>query len=75
MAGHRRNGEGSIYQRSTDKRWIGAVTLGYDANGKQRRKVVSAKTRAEVFKSSKHSSARLMTDYQPPTPPSQFLSS
>ena len=49
MAGHRRNGEGSIYQRSTDKRWIGAVTLGYDANGKQRRKVVSAKTRAEVF--------------------------
>jgi integrase len=48
MSGHRGNGEGSIYQRSTDKRWIGAVTLGYDANGKQRRKVVSAKTRAEV---------------------------
>jgi integrase len=48
MPGHRGNGEGSIYQRSTDKRWIGAVTLGYGANGKQRRKVVSAKTRAEV---------------------------
>lgn len=48
MAGHRGNGEGSIYQRSTDNRWIGAVTLGYDANGRQRRKVVSAKTRTEV---------------------------
>lgn len=48
MAGNRGIGEGSIYQRSTDKRWIAAVTLGYDSNGKQKRKVVSAKTRAEV---------------------------
>jgi integrase len=48
MAGHRGNGEGSVYQRSTDNRWIGAVTLGYDANGRQQRKAVTAKTRSEV---------------------------
>jgi integrase len=50
MAAHRGNGEGSIYQRSTDKRWIGAITIGYNANGRQQRKIVSARTRAEVVK-------------------------
>lgn len=48
MSAHRGNGEGSIYQRSTDNRWLGAVTLGYNANGHQLRKIVSAKTRGEV---------------------------
>lgn len=43
------NGEGSVYQRRSDGRWIAAVSLGYDGNGKQRRKVVSARTKAEVL--------------------------
>ena len=51
MAGRRGNGEGSIYQRTTtDGRWCGSVTLGYNERGKLVRKVVTAKTRAEVVK-------------------------
>lgn len=47
----RGSGEGSIYQRS-DKRWVGAVSLGYytDKKGvvKRRRKVIYGDTRKEV---------------------------
>ena len=43
----RQNGEGSVYQRASDGRWIGSVTLGWD-DGKRVRKTVSAKTAAEV---------------------------
>ncbi|MCL4552527.1 MAG: site-specific integrase [Candidatus Marsarchaeota archaeon] len=53
MAGRRGNGEGSIYQRASDGRWLGAITLGYDANGKLRRKVVTAKTRGDVVQALK----------------------
>jgi integrase len=43
--GKRGNGEGSIYQRKEDKRWVGSVSL---ENGK--RKVFYGKTRDEVQK-------------------------
>jgi len=39
---HRSHGEGSVYQRASDGRWIGAIMLD------GQRKSVSAKTRAEV---------------------------
>ena len=48
MARRRGNGEGSIYQRASDGRWLASVTLGYDIEGRTVRKVVSAKTRAAV---------------------------
>ena len=48
MAGSRGNGEGSIYQRSSDRCWLGVVTIGHDHSGRVVRKTVSAKTRAEV---------------------------
>lgn len=48
MAGRRGNGEGSIFQRASDGRWLGVATLGYDIDGKPQRKTVSARTRAEV---------------------------
>jgi integrase len=48
MAGRRGNGEGSIYQRSSDRRWLGSISLGYDSQGRTVRKVVSSTTRAEV---------------------------
>jgi integrase len=48
MVGQRANGEGSVYQRAADKRWIGAVTVGFDGNGRPKRKSVSGKTRAEA---------------------------
>jgi hypothetical protein len=44
------NGDGSVYQRSSDGPWIGAVVLGYDEHGKQQRKTVSAKTRVDAQK-------------------------
>jgi integrase len=44
--GRRLNGEGSVYQRKSDGRWVGAVTVGFE-NGKVKKKTVSA-TSAEV---------------------------
>jgi len=49
VAGRRANGEGSIYQRSSDGRWLGVITLGYDADGRTVRKTVSGSTRAAVL--------------------------
>ena len=43
----RSNGEGSIFQRK-DGRWVGAVSAGYDEEGKIIRKTVYGKSRAEV---------------------------
>ena len=43
----RANNEGSIFQRK-DGLWTGSITLGYDDNGKIKRKVVYGKTRLEV---------------------------
>jgi integrase len=48
VSGQRANGEGSIYQRASDKRWLGAVTVGVDSKGRPKRKAVSAKSRAEA---------------------------
>jgi integrase len=50
MSSSRGNGEGSIFQRSSDDRWLGVLTLGFGVNGKRITKTVSAKTRAEVVK-------------------------
>ncbi len=50
MAGRRGNNEGSIYQRSSDGRWLGVALLGYDAAGRPIRRSVSATTRAEVVR-------------------------
>ena len=43
----RGQGEGAIFKRK-DGTWQGAVTVGYDENGKQKRKTVYGKTQAEV---------------------------
>jgi integrase len=50
MAGKRGNGEGTIFQRSSDKRWMGVLQLGYGPTGRPIKKSVSGKTRAEVLK-------------------------
>ena len=46
----RSNGEGTISKRSSDGRWIGQITIGYDEFGKAIRKACSAKTQAECRK-------------------------
>lgn len=44
----RGNGEGSIYRRS-DGKWCATLTVGYDANGKRRRRYVYGRTKADVL--------------------------
>jgi integrase len=43
----RDHGSGSIYQRSSDGRWIGTFESGWTSKGTRRRITVSAKTQAE----------------------------
>lgn len=47
MAKARGNGEGSIYHRASDDRWIGAASVGWGPDGKRIRRVVSAKSAEE----------------------------
>jgi integrase len=46
--GRRGNNEGSIYQRESDGKWVGSVSVDYGLSGKRRRKTVYGKTRKEV---------------------------
>ncbi len=48
MGGRRGNNEGSIFQRSSDGRWLGVAIVGYTSQGRIVRKTVTAKTRVEV---------------------------
>ena len=66
MAGQRMNGEGSLYQR-TNGRWVGAVTLGYDTNGRPVRKTVTAKTKTEARQKLKDLQGKLDDGFTPPT--------
>jgi len=47
MAGRRTKGEGSIYQRDSDRRWVGVVDLGW-VGGKRLRRTVTAHTMREL---------------------------
>lgn len=44
----RQHGTGSVYQRSSDGRWIGTIEAGWRANGSRRRITVSGRTEAEA---------------------------
>jgi integrase len=48
MTTRRGRGEGSIYKRESDGKWVGTVNLGYGPDGKRKRKTVYGKTRREV---------------------------
>jgi len=48
MGRKRSNGEGSIYPRSRDKRWIAAITIGRKPNGSPDRKEYVCKTQREA---------------------------
>lgn len=50
MAGKRGNGEGTVYQRASDGRWLGVLVVGWSPTGRPVRKTVSARTRAEAVK-------------------------
>jgi integrase len=49
MARKRRGrAEGSIFQRESDARWVGSVSLGYGADGKRLRRTVYGDTKSEA---------------------------
>ncbi|HET7735068.1 MAG TPA: tyrosine-type recombinase/integrase [Nocardioidaceae bacterium] len=47
MAARRSRGDGGLYWDEAKQRWIGVVTIGYDARGKPRRRKVHARTKTE----------------------------
>jgi integrase len=47
-ATRRGHGEGSIYRRASDGRWVGTIDLGWET-GKRQRKTVYGRTQAEVI--------------------------
>jgi integrase len=50
MARKRRgHGEGGVYRRESDHRWVGSLTCGRTAEGKQKRRVVYGDTKSEVL--------------------------
>ena len=57
----RANTEGWIFQRS-DGRWGGALTIGYDENGKIIRKTIYGKSQAEVIKKLSEISGRMKSN-------------
>ena len=57
----RPNKDGCLYQRS-DGLWVGMVSLGYDENGKQKRKAIYGKTRLEVGKRLSELTNRINSD-------------
>jgi len=48
VARRRGNGEGSIYQRSSDKRWLAVITTRDPETGKVARRTASGRTQAEA---------------------------
>ena len=58
----RNNNEGSIFQRKSDGKWVGSVTIGYDNKGRQKKKVVYGKNRTEVAMKLAEISGRLKSD-------------
>jgi integrase len=48
MASKASNGEGSIFKDKARNRWIGAITVGFDTDGRQLRRKVTGRTRNEV---------------------------
>ena len=48
MAKRRGNGEGSIY-RKPDGNWCSVLTVGYDENGKRKRRYLYGRTKGEVL--------------------------
>ena len=64
MATRKTNGEGSIAYKESKKLYEGRITIGFDANGKQLRKSVYAKTKTKLIeKMNKLKAESLNYDY------------
>lgn len=49
MSPRRHHGEGSIYQRASDGRWVGVVEAGIAPGGARKRRTVTARTKRELM--------------------------
>jgi hypothetical protein len=58
----RANGDGGIYRRASDGRWVGTLDLGRDARGRRRRHVVYGQPRREVVAKLDEARQRLAAD-------------
>ncbi|MGN1201300.1 MAG: tyrosine-type recombinase/integrase [Candidatus Caccovivens sp.] len=58
----RANGEGSIFQRKSDGKWVGSLTIGYDDKGQQKRKYVYGNSQTEVAKKLAEISGRIKSN-------------
>lgn len=77
-AGRRAKGEGSIFYREDKKLWTLNVTVGYESNGKQKRKTLYAKTQDELIQKKRELEASIVTgNYVEPnkTTVAQYLES
>ena len=55
----RTNGEGSIFQRKSDGKWVGSITIGYDEKGRQKKKIIYGKNQTDVAKKLSEISGRI----------------
>jgi integrase len=55
----RKYGDGSVYQRKSDGRWVGTINAGWTNSGARRRVTVTAKTEAEVLRKLRDKKAAL----------------
>ena len=55
----RANGEGSIFQRRSDGKWVVSITIGYDEKGRQKKKIIYGKNQTEVAKKLSEISGRI----------------
>jgi hypothetical protein len=58
----RANGNGGIYRRASDGRWVSVLDLGRDAAGRRRRHVVYGQLRREVAAKLDEARKRLAAD-------------
>ncbi len=62
----RGNGEGSVYRRQRDGRWVGVAEVPGSGRGRRSRKYVYGKTRAEAARKLLDVQARLAAGLPPP---------
>ena len=55
----RTNGEGNIFQRKSDGKWVGSITIGYDEKGRQKKKIIYGKNQTDVAKKLSEISGRI----------------
>ena len=58
----RSRGEGSIFQRKSDGKWVGSITIGYDDKGRQKKKVVYGNSRMEAARKLSEISGRIKSE-------------